>query len=91
MWQTMQEQIKALMESTLVPYSELAKMVSERTSMKVHSTEISHAVNDERGATRKGRLILQSTLSYLTEVQEAQNREVAQQMRRAEKALSNAR
>lgn len=91
MWQNLQAQIKALMDSTLVTYSEVAKVVSESMGTKVHATEVSHAVNDERGATRKGRLILQHTLNYLTEVQESQNREVAQQMRRAEKALSNAK
>ena len=91
MWQNLQNQIKALMDSTLVTYTELGKVVSVRMGMKVHSTEISHAVNDERGATRKGRQILRHSLDYLTEVQESQNREVAQQMRRAEKALSNAK
>lgn len=89
MWEDLQQQVKRLMESTLVPYSELARVVSERMGAKVHGTEVSHAVNDERGTTRKGRQILLVSQEYLTEVLEAQNRELAQQMRRAEKALAN--
>lgn len=90
MWTDAQKQIKALMESTLVTYPQMAEEVSERMGTKVHSTEISHAVNDERGATRKGRQILTHTLEYLTQVQEQQNKQLRESMRRAEKALNNA-
>lgn len=90
MWETLQLQVKRLMENTLVSYTELAEHATEKLGKKVHSTEVSHAVNDERGATRKGRQILLISQQYLTEVQESQNREISQQIRRAEKALSNA-
>ena len=91
MWETLQLQVKRLIENTLVSYKELAEHATSELGKKVHPTEVSHAVNDERGATRKGRQILLVSQQYLTQVQESQNREIAQQMRRAEKALNNAR
>lgn len=91
MWESLQQQVKQLMESTLATSAELAEYASGELGKRVHPSEITHAVNDGRGATRKGRQLLIVCQRHLTEVQERQNREIAQQMRRAEKALENAR
>ena len=90
MWLDAQERIKALMESTRVNANELAQVVSEQTGTVVHRSEVSHALNDSRGDTPKGRQILRVSLSYLTEVQENQTKEMRAALNRAQKALDAA-
>ena len=87
MWESLQDQIKRLMASTLVTYGELAEYCETQMNQSVHSTEVSHCVNDARGTTRKGREILQLSVGYLTEKQEQLNKTVKKQIQRAENAL----
>lgn len=91
MWESLQEQIKRLMASTLSTNTELAEYCEQQMGVKVHASEVSHAVNDSRGQTPKGREILQLSVTYLTEKQEQLNKTVKKQIQRAENALQETR
>lgn len=90
MWDV-KEKIKQLLESTNVTTGQLAKLMRERGDEKVQGSQIRRALLDEQPPTMlwTNRLLL--ALEILTEVQEKQNAEIRAALRRADKALTQAK
>ncbi len=90
MWDV-KDKIKQLLESTGTTTSQLANIMCERGDATVQGSQIRRALSEEGQPTALWSRRMIEALEILTEIQERQNSEVKHALRRADKALAQAK